>query len=1462
MPKIAKVRFVNFTYNENRHIYDQTLDFYNGEDTLLNLQNGGGKTVLVQMMMQPIIPKQKLKDRIFKSYFMNAKAPAYFMIEWILDDRSTRVLTGIGIKRIIGKSLEDETNIKVVTFISEYERGSNYDIKNIELTNEEKGIVKLIDFDRVVRNLSDAEKEGNDVWVFRWNTADDKKEYERRLAEYKINPSEWKNLMVKINESEAGLNSFFNDCKTNKALIKKWFIPTIEEQLNKSGDLVENIRELIKNHAGQLVKNEDMLAEREIFEDFRRKSALLLSSLKEHQDLLTKSEQNEADLGNAYRYTQDRLKKLTLEKDEIMDRIRQAEGSLKELTYQNLSHEYYVIEDDLRKLQERDSRLLEQIEGAKAELGELQYRERLLLCTKLKDELIGLNARIARLESELEKETLQQEDVKHIADDIRYALKVKYKDRILHLEAALNDEKTQLSDTRSKLAAYQNAFTKANQEISSLSEQLIRIRGRISLFDESEAALKAAYPDFKPVKNMDTGEYGKDTLDILENEMNQEEADIRQSLQAIREKRLASKNELLRLEKECQELRDEFPALAIEKNKKESAYRLFQEEKQGITKILRSHQLSEEWVFDKEKSLISLQAEKEKYQKLINDLNLENSIHKKRLKQYESGKTFELSEELKQIFDDKNIFVEFGHDWLRNLPDNKKAKLRMVRNNPFLPYALIVSRKDFEIIKETEFNGMLSPVIPLIEREKLEKVFAVKGQNQVYAMDDMNFLIPFDDRVLNKNYLKEICDEITLKINKNMTVMASAQESLGHMTADIFRIENFSFTRQEAHTLQEEIKTVTGKWEVCSLKITACEEEILALKKTDTDDLLLQSSIETKKDKFDRKREDILGFIKKCGQYSLDLKEKNQKEAVLKNASATLKIAEVDITRAKSNIEDQNLRISNLLSAREKEQLQSRKYADAKSSHTVRNKWLDEEIENLEAKLTVYTSEIGGKIQSLQEILDDYKRQRDEKQAAMAGYGIPEDAYIGKEYRVFEHEEIREASAILHKKLEELNANKNEIQFEIAKRTSDLDYRKRTIEERCGFLEPLPRELIKKLDFEKEKILCQTKQKDLEKQMQQVKKQENNLARIEFGLEEYRDFAAQITEPGNIEGNLEEYVLQLIKDYKECTVLVNHKKNEIASYYHELENEFVPKAEMFKNLFRSILNGERKYQPAHALNAFNRVFLQIDRKLEQHAIDMKKMDDMETYIIDNTLSYLKNVYDEMDHIDRNSTIEFDGKRCKMLMISLPEKDALESVSLKEYLKSTILNCTDLYKQGKPMDTLLSSEINTYNLFDRFVSVNKIEITLMKIEPNKLKKKSWRQVISENSGGELFVSAFVVFISLLTYMRGDNLLNAGMDSKVLIMDNPFGPITSEHLLKPLFEISKKYNTQMICLTDVKGHAIYDRFNLIYSLNIEREVGREDEYIELKTIKKDILTEEDEVLSASMFKIEDKSRFERA
>ena len=62
MPQINKIRIVNFNYNDgNRFIPDELYDLSSdkGEalNSLFNLNNGGGKTVLVQLMMQPVHPR-------------------------------------------------------------------------------------------------------------------------------------------------------------------------------------------------------------------------------------------------------------------------------------------------------------------------------------------------------------------------------------------------------------------------------------------------------------------------------------------------------------------------------------------------------------------------------------------------------------------------------------------------------------------------------------------------------------------------------------------------------------------------------------------------------------------------------------------------------------------------------------------------------------------------------------------------------------------------------------------------------------------------------------------------------------------------------------------------------------------------------------------------------------------------------------------------------------------------------------------------------------------------------------------------------------------------------------------------------------------------------------------------------------------------------------------------------------
>ena len=58
MSKINRIRIMNLNYNRNTvRIDDETFDL-GGESTLISLRNGGGKTVLVQMVMSLFMNKE------------------------------------------------------------------------------------------------------------------------------------------------------------------------------------------------------------------------------------------------------------------------------------------------------------------------------------------------------------------------------------------------------------------------------------------------------------------------------------------------------------------------------------------------------------------------------------------------------------------------------------------------------------------------------------------------------------------------------------------------------------------------------------------------------------------------------------------------------------------------------------------------------------------------------------------------------------------------------------------------------------------------------------------------------------------------------------------------------------------------------------------------------------------------------------------------------------------------------------------------------------------------------------------------------------------------------------------------------------------------------------------------------------------------------------------------------------
>lgn len=233
------------------------------------------------------------------------------------------------------------------------------------------------------------------------------------------------------------------------------------------------------------------------------------------------------------------------------------------------------------------------------------------------------------------------------------------------------------------------------------------------------------------------------------------------------------------------------------------------------------------------------------------------------------------------------------------------------------------------------------------------------------------------------------------------------------------------------------------------------------------------------------------------------------------------------------------------------------------------------------------------------------------------------------------------------------------------------------------------------------------------------------------------------------------------------------------------------------------------------------------------------------------LEYIKSVNANIAMIDKNSTINVRGRNIKMLRIQVPDWESEKEhfkIQLQEYFERVIKFGIETIENNKNLGEFLGNIISTRNLYDDIVGIHNVKIKLYKIEAEREVPISWAEV-SSNSGGEGFLSAFVILTCLLSYMRRDenDLFTTAEEGKVLIMDNPFAQTYSAHLLKPLMEMAKKTNTQLICLSGLGGDSIYNRFDNIYALklvdsNIRKGVQRmEGEHIKGDAVKRMVLSE---------------------
>lgn len=229
MPSISKIRFTNVVYDNGNKRYIDTTFRFDGFNGILLLENGAGKTVFVQTLIQAVLPRRTVAQRKIQETLQLSNSVAHIAVEWILEEQPRRyVLTAVSL------FMNSKDQLGSQEFAMEYSGDSSIRIDTLPFVHTEKGETRPATREEMASYFRGVAEHSMTARFFSEN--DTLMAYGAYLEEhFKIIPAEW-NKIAAINESEGGVEAYFENCRTTNELIDRLLIPTVEEGCAPSDD--------------------------------------------------------------------------------------------------------------------------------------------------------------------------------------------------------------------------------------------------------------------------------------------------------------------------------------------------------------------------------------------------------------------------------------------------------------------------------------------------------------------------------------------------------------------------------------------------------------------------------------------------------------------------------------------------------------------------------------------------------------------------------------------------------------------------------------------------------------------------------------------------------------------------------------------------------------------------------------------------------------------------------------------------------------------------------------------------------------------------------------------------------------------------------------------------------------------------------------------------------------------------
>lgn len=1450
MSKINAVRFINLNYNNNAmKINDECMQF-SGKSTLLSLRNGGGKTVLVQMMTAPFVHrgKQKTKDRPFESYFTTAK-PSFILVEWLLDGGAGYVLTGLMVRKNQEISEEKTDALEMMAIISEYKEPCMQDIHHLPVVEQNEKTMKLKSYNSCRKLFEDYKKDKKlSFFCYDMSSPAQSRQYFYKLMEYQINYKEWETIIRKVNVKESGLSELFSDCRTEKELIEKWFLEAVESKLNKEENKVKNFQEILEKYAGKYKNIKEQLKRRDAIQKFKEAAEEIQINA---EDFLVK-EGEKAEQEKVIAAFIARLNVLYEEAE--IERERQEEGrkklqeELEFLKYEQLSCEFHEKNREKRNHASNREMIDLEKESLLRKQEKIQKKVHVFLCAK-QQEMVNED----KQEWEIRKEKAaisrtKEENLEPERNRIGGQLSGYYEYRLSDNKEKQEAIKKQKLQIRKDISQQKDILNEYREKTKKITESKGSFRSLVRGYDNIEIKYNSNYKE-NLSRNI-LGVYEAGMLDIKQEMYDKEQ---KKSIQENKEQKEKSENtteEIHRTERAIEEKREKYFQKDSDIKQAEKEKKGYEQELEERKDILKYLELPEEKLFAREEILHKAKIKMQELSSRRRTLEKKEDALQKEYKLLVSGRVMELPDNLKEEFEKLDVPVVYGMEWLKKNGFTEKKNKEIVSKNPFLPYALILTRQELKKLSEGNGETYTSFPIPIIERENLESIKLDRTQSFV-KMQDIHFYILFNENLLDEEKMeimieqkqKDIAD-----IRETMQICKNEYEDYFHRF-DV--IKRQAVTKENWDKIQKKLQKLEKEKEDIFQNIQQARDTKQSLKKNFE---ILQKTLRELEKKIESQAARQRAFKELRTAYA-EYEENNKKLQEYEREEERLEnrqhLTEEKISQLEENYRELSGQENNLFREEESIQNSCQKFAAYKeinrnvkagkllgadstlradNNSGVKIILSEEEVLKLEARYEAVTADISQELKELEleeeKALTRYHKSFGELRELCQKYNLKNSEWqniiYDKREQLYQEAELEDYDKKIERKANLLNEEDKKIGI----LNSQLEGILKQIVSECGKGNPLEEEKISQKDLESAKNQTKYQLSELERKIafseKAIQKYRENLT----ALSEYNNFSAdeEIHFEQDFkkmsEKELRDFKGMLIRDYNDIIRCVQKCRETLAQTLNKIARQEAFQDASYKTPLENML--KVCDDAAKVLRQLNITLESYDSLMKQLEVDISLVETEKKNVTELLEDYVQNIHKNLEKIGRNSTIKIREKSIKMLKVILPvweDNEKLYSLRLSDFVDEITEEGIRLFENNENAQEYIGRKVTSKNLYDTVVGTGNVQIQLYKIEEQREQQISWNQV-AKNSGGEGFLSAFVILSSLLDYMRKDDsdIFMDKNEGKVLLMDNPFAQTNAEHLLKPLMNLADKTNTQLICLTGLGGESIYNRFDNIYVLNL--------------------------------------------